>query len=116
MYTVLQDLAKSGKDPLAVSKVRKGIQGRPRDTEQLGPPRRRRVGGPSLQPLTAREYLSTARTTARDKNLARVADVESQRLQEELQQERAVNAELETQLKYHEAALQEFLQYHYKER
>ncbi|XP_050705014.1 uncharacterized protein LOC126990454 isoform X1 [Eriocheir sinensis] len=110
-----QELVRSGKEPLAVSRVRRGPQGIQKPTEQLGPPRRSRISGPSTQPLTAREYLSTARSTARDKNLARVAEVESQRLQEELQQERAVNTQLETQLKYHEEALQEFLQHHYSE-
>ncbi|KAG0726145.1 hypothetical protein GWK47_037179 [Chionoecetes opilio] len=113
---LLQDLAQSGKAPLVVSQVRKANLGRQRDTEPLGPPKRgQRSGRPSLQPLTPRDYLSSARATARDQNLARVAEVESRRLEEELQQEKATNTQLETQLTYHEAALQEFLQYHYNE-
>lgn len=48
-------------------------------------------------------------------NLARVAKVESERLQKELESEKAINTELESQLQHHEAALQEFLQHHYRQ-
>ncbi|XP_071526429.1 uncharacterized protein [Panulirus ornatus] len=83
--------------------------------EQFGPPRRRRIGFQHTQPQTAQDYLLAARCTAEDKNLARVAEVEAQRLQDELHREKAVNTELESQLLYHEAAFQEFLQYHYRQ-
>ncbi|KAK4314678.1 hypothetical protein Pmani_014061 [Petrolisthes manimaculis] len=114
-----QELVESGNDPLPVSRVRRGNDGmrgvkERKGGEQLGPPpRRRQVGAPITQPLTAREYLLAARTTAREKNLARVAEVEKERLEEELGRERAKNSQLEEQLDHHQEALQEFLQYHY---
>ncbi|ROT65690.1 hypothetical protein C7M84_016319 [Penaeus vannamei] len=112
-----QDLARSGRPPHQASKVRRGNLGGPateRREEHLGPPRRRK-GGPATQPHTARDYLLTARATARDKHLARVAEVESRRLDKELHRERAINANLESQLMFHESALQEFLQHHYRQ-
>ncbi|XP_042869436.1 uncharacterized protein LOC122251506 [Penaeus japonicus] len=112
-----QDLAKSGRPPHQASRVRRGNLGGPpaeRREEHLGPPRRRK-GGPATQPHTARDYLLTARATARDKHLARVAEVESRRLDKELHRERGINSELESQLMFHESALQEFLQHHYRQ-
>lgn len=63
----------SGIDPLPVSRVKRGGDGvrgirEKKGVEQLGPPpRRRQVGAAITQPLTAREYLQAARTTAREK-------------------------------------------------
>ncbi|XP_042230352.1 uncharacterized protein LOC121871859 isoform X2 [Homarus americanus] len=113
-----QDGVQSGTAAQSASRVRRGgalesgVVGR---EEHLGPPRRRRTLLSNTQPQTATDYLLAARTTARDKNLARVAEVESQRLEKELQSERAINSDLESQLQYHEAALQEFLQHHYRQ-
>ncbi|XP_045602376.2 coiled-coil domain-containing protein 38 [Procambarus clarkii] len=114
-----QDLVKSGTEAQLACRVRRGeVGGRPRQErveEQLGPPRRRRSKVTPTQPHTADDYLLAVRTTARDKNLARVAKVESERLQKELESEKAINTELESQLQHHEAALQEFLQHHYRQ-
>ncbi|KAG7164483.1 hypothetical protein Hamer_G003692, partial [Homarus americanus] len=113
-----KDGVQSGTAAQSASRVRRGgalesgVVGR---EEHLGPPRRRRTLLSNTQPQTATDYLLAARTTARDKNLARVAEVESQRLEKELQSERAINSDLESQLQYHEAALQEFLQHHYRQ-
>ncbi|XP_066977678.1 uncharacterized protein [Macrobrachium rosenbergii] len=113
-----QDLDKSGEAAQRVSLVKRGeIRGVFREfkEEALGPPRRRKAARATIQPQTARDYLLAARTTARDKNLTEVAEIEAQRLQKELCRERAINSELESQLDFHEAALQEFLQHHYRQ-
>ncbi|XP_068216978.1 cilia- and flagella-associated protein 100-like [Palaemon carinicauda] len=113
-----QDFVQSGESEQKVSCVQRGqIRGAFREfkEEPLGPPRRRKAARATIQPQTARDYLLAARTTARDKNLTEVAEIEAQRLQKELCQERAINSELESQLSFHEAALQEFLQHHYRQ-
>ncbi|XP_053654160.2 uncharacterized protein [Cherax quadricarinatus] len=111
-----KDLVESGGGPLLASRVRHGEVSQPQERleVELGPPRRRTSATPT-QPQSASDYLSAVRTTARDKNLARVAEVESQRLKKELEKEVEVNNALEYQLHTHQTVLQKFLQHHYSQ-
>ncbi|XP_076039442.1 uncharacterized protein LOC143024515 [Oratosquilla oratoria] len=114
--TLNKAVAEAGKPSVSMARLRREIAGG-REGRMMAdavdiPPRRK--GGPTAQAQTVRDYIWSTKSTARTQLLASIAEAESSKIAQQLEEEQRTNEDLEEQLASHKDAFKSFLSHHYK--